>query len=99
MSYSVRVYILGPAALTTSSQALCVFLAIWRRRGGLRYIKSISSILHYSLNTYYSALLIYTSPYYILLILLLYYSRLSTLIAYLISPLILSRSSISIIVT
>jgi len=33
----VRVYILGPAALTISSQALLVFLAVWRRRGGLRY--------------------------------------------------------------
>ena len=33
----VRVYILGPAALATSSQALSVFLAIWRRRGGPRY--------------------------------------------------------------
>ena len=33
----VRVYILGPAALTTSSQALSVFLAIWRRGGGPRY--------------------------------------------------------------
>ena len=34
----VRVYILGPAALAISSQALCVFLAVWRRRGGPRYI-------------------------------------------------------------
>ena len=33
----VRVYILGPAALATSSQALPVFLAIWRRGGGPRY--------------------------------------------------------------
>jgi len=35
----VRVYILGPAALATSSQALSVFLAVWRRGGGPRYIK------------------------------------------------------------
>jgi len=33
----VRVYILGPAALATSSQALSVFLAVWRRGGGPRY--------------------------------------------------------------
>ena len=33
----VRVYILDPAALATSSQALCVFLAVWRRWGGKRY--------------------------------------------------------------
>ena len=37
----VRVYILGPAALTTSSQALSVFLAVWRRGGGPRYIGSV----------------------------------------------------------
>ena len=30
----VRVHILDPAALTTSSQALSVFLAIWRRGAG-----------------------------------------------------------------
>src|ERR1700679_150669 len=30
----VRVYILDPAALATSSQALCVFLALWRRGAG-----------------------------------------------------------------
>jgi len=35
----VRVYILGPAALTISSQALLVFLAVWRRGGGPRYIR------------------------------------------------------------
>ena len=34
----VRVYILDPAALATSSQALSVFLAVWRRGGGTRYI-------------------------------------------------------------
>ena len=34
---TVRVYILGSAALATSSQALSVFLAIWRRGGGPRY--------------------------------------------------------------
>ena len=33
----VRVYILGPAALAISSQAICVFLAVWRRGGGPRY--------------------------------------------------------------
>jgi len=33
----VRVYILGPAVLATSSQALSVFLAVWRRGGGPRY--------------------------------------------------------------
>ena len=33
----VRVYILGPATLATSSQALSVFLAVWRRGGGPRY--------------------------------------------------------------
>ena len=37
---NVRVYILGPAALATSSQALSVFLAVWRRGGGPRYIKA-----------------------------------------------------------
>jgi len=37
----MRVYILDPAALTTSSQALCVFLAIWRRGGGTRYNKAL----------------------------------------------------------
>ena len=37
----VRVYILGPAALTISSQALSVFLAVWRRGGGPRYNKLI----------------------------------------------------------
>ena len=31
---SVRVYILDPAALTTSSQALSIFLALWRRGAG-----------------------------------------------------------------
>ena len=36
----VRVYILDPAALATSSQALSVFLAVWRRRGGIRYMAS-----------------------------------------------------------
>ena len=34
----VRVYTLGPAALATSSQALSVFFAVWRRGGGPRYI-------------------------------------------------------------
>ena len=36
----VRVYILGPAALATSSQAFSVFLAVWRRGGGPRYRSS-----------------------------------------------------------
>ena len=35
----VKVYILGPAVLATSSQALCVFLARRRRGGGPRYSK------------------------------------------------------------
>jgi hypothetical protein len=34
ITYIVRVYILDPAALATSSQALSVFLAVWRRGAG-----------------------------------------------------------------
>ena len=38
----VRVHILDPAALATSSQALSGFLAIWQRGGGPRYRRLIS---------------------------------------------------------
>ena len=41
----VRVYILGPAALATSSQALLVFLAIWRRGGGPCYNRLVPTLL------------------------------------------------------
>ena len=37
LGLNVRVHILDPAALATSSQALRVFLAVWRRSGGKRY--------------------------------------------------------------